>query len=109
MQYLVEAARGPLPPSPEQAIALLEGTVIHHFEYMIRLKAEGKILAGGIPVGDRAFVCVIEAASNDEADRIVRDMPAWGLVEWKVTPLQSVEARAEMERNVVQALKSARR
>jgi len=109
MQYLVEAARGPLPPSPEQALALLEGTVIPHFEYMIRLKAEGKILAGGVPVGDRAFVCVIEAASNDEADRIVRDMPAWGLLEWKVSPLQSVEARAEMEQNVVQALKSARR
>src|SRR5262249_57445817 len=94
MQYLVEAAVGPLPASPEQAIALLEGTVIQHFEYMIRLKAEGKILAGGIPVGDRAFVCVIEAASNDEADRIVRDMPAWGLLECKVTPLQGVEAPA---------------
>jgi len=109
MQYLVEGARGPLPPSPEQAIALLEETVIPHFEYMIKLNAEGKILAGGLPVGDRAFVCIIEAASNDEADRIVRDMPAWGLLEWKVTPLQSVEARAEMERKVVQALKSAQR
>ena len=108
MQYLVEGARGPLPPSPEQAIALLEETVIPHFESMIKLNAKG-ILAGGLPVGDRAFVCIIEAASNDEADRIVRDMPAWGLLEWKVTPLQSVEARAEMERNVVQALKSARR
>src|SRR5215469_9249963 len=32
---------------------------------------------------------------------------AIGLLEWKVTPLQSVEARAEMERKVVQALKSA--
>ena len=79
-----------------------------HFEQVIRLKAEGKILAGGLPVGDRAFVFIIEAPSNDEADRIVRDMPAWGLLEWKVTPLQSVEARAEMERKVVQALKSAR-
>jgi hypothetical protein len=109
MQYLVEAARGPLPSSPEQAIALLEGAVIPHFDYVIRLKAEGKMLAGGIPVGDRAFVFIIEASSNDEADRIVRDMPAWGLLEWKVTPLQSVEARAEMERKVVQALKSAQR
>ena len=108
MQYLVEGGCGPLPPSPEQAIALLEGTVIPHFEYMIRLKAEGKILAGGIPIGDRAFVFIIEAASNDEADRIVRDMPAWGLLEWKVTALQSVEARAEMERKVVQTLRSAR-
>ena len=101
-------ARGPLPPSPEQAIALLEQTVIPHFEYVLRLKTEGKILAGGLPVGDRAFVFIIEAPSNDEPDRIVRDMPAWGLLEWKVTPLQSVEARAEMERKVVQALKSAR-
>jgi hypothetical protein len=109
MQYLVEGARGPLPPSPEQAIALLEGTVIPHFEYMIRLRAEGKILAGGIPVGDRAFICIIEAGSNEEADRIVRDMPAWGLLEWKVTPLQSVEARAEMERKAVHALKSGQR
>jgi hypothetical protein len=108
VQYLVEGARGPLPPSPEQALALLEETVLPHFEYMIRMKAEGKILAGGVPVGDRAFVCIIEASSNDEADRIVRDMPAWGLLEWKVTPLQSIEARAEMERKVVQALKSAR-
>ena len=108
MQYLVEGARGPLPASPEQALALLEGTVIPHFEHVTKLKAEGKILAGGIPIGDRAFVFIIEAASNDEADRIVRDMPAWGLLEWKVTALQSVEARAEMERKVVQTLRSAR-
>jgi hypothetical protein len=74
---------------------------------VIRLKTEGKILAGGV-VGDRAFVFIIEATTNDEADRIVRDMPAWSLLEWKVTPLQSVEARAEMERRVVQALRSAR-
>ena len=109
MQYLVEGTRGPLPPSPEQAIALLEEVVIPAFEYVGRLKAEGKVLAGGLPVGDRAFVCIIEAASNDEADRIVREMPTWGVLEWKVTPLQSFEARAEMERKAVQALKSAHR
>ena len=40
-----------------------------------------------MPLGDRAFVSIIEAPSNAEADRIVRDMPAWGLLEWKVTPL----------------------
>jgi hypothetical protein len=51
--------------------------VIPHFEHVIRLKAEGKILAGGLPVGDRAFVFIIEAPTNDKSDRIVRDMPAW--------------------------------
>ena len=82
--------------------------IIPAFEYVARLKAEGRMLAGGLPVGDRAFVCIIDAASNDEADRIVREMPTWGVLEWKVTPLQSFEARAEMERQVVQALRSAR-
>jgi hypothetical protein len=36
-------------------------------------------------------------------------MPIWGLLEWKITPLQSFEARAEIERKAVQALKSAPR
>src|SRR5438132_12840045 len=103
MQYLVEGARGPLPPSPEQAVALLEETVIPHFEYVIRLKAEGKILAGGVPVGDRAFVFIIDADSNGEADRIVRDMRAWGLLDGKDTPLQRIGSSAEMERVVVQS------
>ena len=89
MQYLVEGRRGPLPPSPEQAIALLEGMAIPAFEYVARLKAVGRMLAGGLPVGDRTFVCIIEAASNDEADRIVREMPTWGVLEWKVTPLRA--------------------
>jgi len=106
MQYLVEAMRGPLPSTPQAAVELLEGTVIPHFDYMMRLQAEGKILAGGLPVGDRAFVCIIEAASNDEADRIVRDMPAWHLLDWKVTPLQSVAARKGMEQAAVQALRA---
>ena len=40
MQYLVEAKHGPLPGSAEEAVEMLEGTVIPHFDYMIRLKAE---------------------------------------------------------------------
>src|SRR5215467_11399755 len=57
MQYLVEAARGPLPASPEQAITLLEGTVIPHFEYMMRLEREKNILCRWHP-GRRSSVCV---------------------------------------------------
>jgi hypothetical protein len=109
MQYLVEGRRGPLPASPEQALALLEDMVIPGFEYWMKLERDKKILAGGVPVGDRAFVSIIEAASNDEADRIVRDMPFWPVLEWTVTPLQSVAARAEMERAVVQQLRAKKR
>ena len=106
MQYLVEGARGPH-RRREQAIALLEGTVIP-FEHVIRLKAEGRRRYCGRRAGRRPRIRVHhQAPSNGEADRIVRHT-CQGLLEWKVTPLQSVEARAEMERKVVQALRSAR-
>ena len=32
----------------------------------------------------------------------MRNTPGWPILEWTVTPLQSVEARAEMEREFVQ-------
>jgi hypothetical protein len=32
----------------------------------------------------------------------VRNTPGWPILEWTVTPLQSVEARAEMEREFAQ-------
>ena len=72
MQYLVEANRGPLPASPAEAIQVLEGIVIPHFEHVMKLERDKVILGGGLPVGDRAFVMIIEADDNDEADRIVR-------------------------------------
>ena len=52
---------------------------------------------------------IIEADDNDEADRIVRHMPAWPVLEWKVTPLQSVASRADMERKAVETLKTQQR
>ena len=109
MQYLVEGGRGPLGGTPQETLALLEGMVIPHFDYMLKLQTEGKILAGGLPVGDRAFACIIEAASHDEADRIVRDMPLWGVLEWKVTPLQSIAARKAMEQEAVRQLRAVSR
>lgn len=38
------------------------------------LKAEGKMLAGGLPVGGRAFVCMIEAVPDPHpCDRLIPD------------------------------------
>jgi len=109
MQYLIEGTGGPGFASPAETIALLEQAIIPDFDTLVMMQAEGNILAGGLPVGSRAFVFIIEAASNDEADRIVRAIPFWGLLQWKVTPLQSVAARADIERANLAALKAAAR
>ena len=109
MQYLVEGTGGPGFKSPEETVEVLERAILPGFEHLIRLQAEKKILAGGLPVGERAFVVIIEAASNEEVDQLVRGIPFWGVLEWKVTPLQSIEGRAEIERAVVKQIKGGQR
>jgi hypothetical protein len=104
-QYLVEATGGPGFTSPAETMTVLEKGILPGFEYLLKLQADKKILAGGLPVGDRSFVFIIEAASNDEADRLVRSIPFWGALQWKVTPLQSFAGRADTERAILKTLK----
>ena len=55
MQYLVEANRGPLPASPTEAIQVLEGIVIPHFEHVMKLERD-KVILGGRAAGRRPSV-----------------------------------------------------
>jgi hypothetical protein len=109
MRYLVTASEGPGFTSPEEALAVLERGILPTFEALQKLEAEHKIVAGGLPVGDRAFVFVAEASSNEELDVMLRSIPAWGALTWRVTPIQSFKARADHERNVVKQLKAGTR
>jgi hypothetical protein len=104
-QYLVVASEGPGFTSPQEALEILEKGIMPTFDALLKLEEKKVIKAGGLPVGDRAFVFVMEASSNDEADRILRDIPAWGVFKWKITPLQSIQGRAMKERSVLEALK----
>ncbi|MGB8993577.1 MAG: muconolactone Delta-isomerase family protein [Desulfobaccales bacterium] len=107
MQYLVSASEGPGFASPEEALEALENMVIPAFEALVRLENEHKILAGGVPLGDRAFVFIMEAASHDEVDRLLRSLPMWGVLKWDVMALQTFAGRADQEREFVQRLSQA--
>ncbi len=107
MRYLVTGSEGPGFGSPEEAIEVLEKGVLPTFDALLRLEAEKKIVAGGLPVGDRSFVFIAEAVSNEELDRLLRGIPAWGVLSWKVTPLQSFAGRATQERDEVKKLKKS--
>jgi len=108
MRYLVSGSEGPGFASPEEAVEILEEVVIPTFDALMKLEAQKKIAAGGLPVGDRAFIFIVEAASNEELDRLLRSIPAWGVLEWHVTPLQSFAGRAAQERDVVKQFKKRR-
>ena len=105
MKYLVVGSEGPGFTSPEETVEVLEKGILPTFDALLKLEADKKILAGGLPVADRALVFILEASSNEEVDQILRDIPAWGALKWKVTPLQSFEGRADKERGIVGALK----
>jgi len=108
MRYMVSGSEGPGFASPEEAVEILEEVVLPTFDALMKLEARKKIVAGGLPVGDRAFVFIAEAASNEELDRLLRSLPAWGVLEWHVTPLQSFAGRAAQERDVVKRFKKRR-
>jgi hypothetical protein len=68
-----------------------------------------KITAGGVPVGDRAFVFIAEAKSNDDLDKMLRQLPVWGVLDWDVSPLQTFTHRAKLERQFLKDVKKAKK
>lgn len=108
MKYLVSGSEGPGFATPEEAVEILEEVILPTFDALMKLEAKKKIAAGGLPVGDRAVVFIVEAASNEELDRLLRSIPAWGVLDWHVTPLQSFAGRAAQDRDVVKQFRKRR-
>jgi hypothetical protein len=105
MKYLVIGSGGPGFASPEEAITVLEKIVLPSFDQLIGLEKKKKILAGGLPVGERTFVFIAEASSNEELDQMLRKLPMWGSLDWEVSALQTFSGRADQERSIVKKLK----
>lgn len=105
MRYLVTGSSGPVSTNAEDMMDLLEDFVLPGFETLKRLESENRIVAGGVPVSERAIVFIADVASNEELDQMLRSLPFWGVLDWQVTPLQSFEGRAFHERKILQQLK----
>jgi muconolactone delta-isomerase len=100
MQYLVTGEfidPGPLLP-PEQLVELLRQAVLPSHDALTNLRTEGKLLAGGYSVGERAGAFIFEVDSNAELDALLQSLPYWGLLKLKATPLEEVEGRRERDR-----------
>ena len=103
--YLVSGSGGPGFKSPQEAIMVLEKGILPTFEALAKLQKEKKIVAGGLPVGDRTFVFIVKASSNHEVDKMLRQLPAWGVLNWEVTPLELFSDREAQERAILKQLK----
>jgi len=105
MLYLVEfeATQAGAPTSREQTIEQLDKLLIPTLE---SLGKDGKVRAGGIVAGTLTGAFVVEAKSKDEVTAIVRALPAWGIMQWQVTPIETFAHRADIEKKVVQGLRA---
>lgn len=106
MRYLISGEGidvGLLPP--QQFAQYMEQMVIPSHEALAKLEAEKKILAGGIFVGARGGVALVEAESNEEVDRLLMSLPFWSMVKWTVTPLHSFGSRATQLHEALKRLK----
>jgi muconolactone delta-isomerase len=100
MQYLVTmdfVDPGPMLPT-EQYAGMMRQVVLPGHEALKTLRSEGKILAGGFPVGERAIAFIAESDSPKDLDALLQFIPFWGIVKTKVTPLQDWDARHDQDR-----------
>jgi hypothetical protein len=107
MKYLVVGSGGPGFSSAEDAADMLNNMIVPNFKMLIEWEKKKKISGGGVPVGDRALVFIAEAKSNDELDKMLRQLPVWGVLDWDVSPLQTFQQREKMDRQLVRDIKKA--
>jgi predicted alpha/beta-hydrolase family hydrolase len=111
MRYLVygEIVDPGYPVPPQQFAQYLESLVIPSLERLVKLEAEGKVLAGGAPAGTRGTAFIVEAASNDEVGEILMSLPFWAPLKWQVTPLESWQSRVNRVRHILEHVKATPR
>lgn len=110
MQYLVHmdfVDPGPLLPI-EQYAGMMRQAVLPGHEALQSLKSEGKILAGGFPVGERAIAFIVESDSPKELDALLEFLPFWGICRTKVTALQAFEDRHDQDRQATEHMERMR-
>ena len=107
MKYLVVGDfidPGPMMPPPQVA-QMLETAILPSLDMLAKWETDNRI-HGGIFVGDRKGVFVIEAESNEEVDKMIMSLPMWGLLKWTVSPLHTFAGRAAQDKMNAEKIKS---
>ncbi len=104
MRYLItiDYVDTATPLSSEQTIQLVEQAVLPTLETCATLEQEHQILAGGVTARTGSGILIVEAQSNEELNRLVQRLPAWGMLKVAVTPLQGFAERAAQDRQAIE-------
>jgi len=73
-------------------------TVVHPSLEMAEKFVSEKKITGGVISGVREGVFILEASSNEEVGKFLRNLPFWGAMKWTVSPLQSFKSAVEQDK-----------
>ena len=93
-QYLVTMdieSADPLLPI-DQLARVVRKAILPSLEALRELQAQGKVVTGGYPIGDRFMVFVVEADSEEHLQQMLEDVPLYGMAKTKVRLLQGFDA-----------------
>jgi muconolactone delta-isomerase len=97
-QYMVKMdvdRADPLLPI-DQLVGVIGEAVLPSVEKLLALKAQGKVITGGYPLGQGQIVFIVEADSEEELHEILGGLPLSEVAQAKVTPLESFEELAKV-------------
>jgi muconolactone delta-isomerase len=75
----------------DELTKLIRGAILPSVESLTQLKAQGKLVAGGYPIGRPAIVLLVEADSEEELHELLEGLPLWNDVEVEATRMQGFE------------------
>ncbi len=95
-QYLVmmdlpEAEPDGSLPSIEGLLGTIRETVLPSLQALSALKAQGRVLAGGYPSGQRSIMLIVEADSEEGVLEMLQRVPCWDASATDVARLHALE------------------
>jgi len=106
--YLVEMTFPPFGTllSPQEVITFSERFVLPTLEACQKLRATGRIVAGGTALAAIGFTFVARTESPQELEDMVAGLPMWSRAQTRIVPLGTFESRANIMREKLSQLKT---
>jgi len=83
------------------------GMVASTWQAIKQLENNGKVLAGGAMIGQRAGCVIVDVDSNEELSELLTRLPVGGYMDWEVVPLIPADTALESAKWALQQLSLA--